>query len=550
MIPVLLPVKRKTPLHSQIDANDLDHIIRIRKKIPVAALPCPIIKGRIHPTTTVFFFADGTIAQVIHVKPIYYETLEETWRPISEIATHFGHKKIVLRNDWYNFAHPRFLMWWMKRMEIIGGKIAVTNPASVPVLATTSTFYPDPNPESTSFDGFTFPTETPLCETWSARRSNNTGTQQDDVDTTLAALINTSGCSDPNWSNISRIATLFDTSSIPDTDTISSATWSGYVTTVNDNFNAKVVVIKTSPASNTGMTSGDYFRNSSVLGDGTKVATAVDLTGLSTGAYSDSALDATGIAAISKTGVSKFGFVIEADADNSEPTWAAALARAIISSADATGTTQDPKLVVVHAAGDLSINISDAVSVAEAITMLLQSFINASDAVSIAESVSVSNANLGGISVSDAVSVSETVTLEFILFISLSDSVSVSESITVSNPDLGGISVSDAVTITESVTVSNANLGGISVSDAITVSESISLELVILLSVSDAIAVSESVSLSTALGNISVSDSIAVAESKTMLITAISFGLAYMRDITPMQMDETTPMQMDDTSIN
>ena len=69
----------------------------------------------------------------------------------------------------------------------------------------------------------------------------------------------------------------------------------------------------------------------------------------STAGYNNFTLNAAGISNINKTGASWFGTRLSGDFDNSEPVYSASLiARVNIYLADNTGTTNDPKLVVIH----------------------------------------------------------------------------------------------------------------------------------------------------------------------------------------------------------
>ena len=67
------------------------------------------------------------------------------------------------------------------------------------------------------------------------------------------------------------------------------------------------------------------------------------------GTYNDIALNASGLSNISKTGISKFAMRVGADLNNVEPTWVSGAWHYIeFFSADNTGTSQDPKLVVTY----------------------------------------------------------------------------------------------------------------------------------------------------------------------------------------------------------
>lgn len=210
---------------------------------------------------------------------------------------------------------------------------------------TVSTFYPDASVESTSVDGFSvYNTGGAGGSSWATAHGATDGTSTSDSSTSLEVesreYDDTAGRFE-----IERAFTLFDTSAIPDTDPINSATISLYVTvkinTDNDGTDY-INVYTTTPASNTAIVNADY----DAIGT-TAQATAIDIGSISTSAYTDWTLNATGEGNISLTGITKFGFREGHDAENVA---IATDGRNIIgtSSADQTGTTQDPKLVVDH----------------------------------------------------------------------------------------------------------------------------------------------------------------------------------------------------------
>lgn len=218
---------------------------------------------------------------------------------------------------------------------------------------TTSTFYPDANVESTSVDGYVwyeFPGGSPGSFT-SLRTQATGGTPNDNGTLMLAAVQGSS----PNWGSMFRAIMVFDTSSIPDGDAVSSATLSFYGRSgsdqsCGDTAQTRMNITSASTASNTALAAGDY----NITGFGSTDMRDTDWTfaAFTSGAYNDSTLNATGIANISVSGVSKFAARNTGDIDNSEPTACTAnkAAEFRFESADQTGTTQDPKLVVVHAA--------------------------------------------------------------------------------------------------------------------------------------------------------------------------------------------------------
>jgi len=212
---------------------------------------------------------------------------------------------------------------------------------------TTSTFYP-------SLDGMI--TADPASRvTWSTLITGLEGdarTSPDTAGTTMRVFIRKLENDADPWGNLTRCVVLFDTSALGDTDTISSATFSLYAqskTLVGGGLTPAVTVaiVSSNPASTSALVAADYADE---LYGTTDFATRLAYASVSTVAYNDFTLNASGIANISKTGISKFGLRVGADVDNSEPTGTGDTYYDIyFYTADQTGTTNDPKLVVEHA---------------------------------------------------------------------------------------------------------------------------------------------------------------------------------------------------------
>lgn len=210
---------------------------------------------------------------------------------------------------------------------------------------TTTTAYPDPDPESVSVDGST---RRLAADTFANLRAG-AGTSASDASTEQTATRFRSTTTSDQFDIIDRAVQGFDTSSIPDTDVISSATLSfkrGDPTV--DSFSQSLVIDRNPPASATALVSGDF----NVAGwDGVEQAsnriTAADWSVID---YNDFTLNATGQANISQTGISWFGTRGSSDFDNSAPTWESGTDSYISFAAAETATTaSDPKLVVEHA---------------------------------------------------------------------------------------------------------------------------------------------------------------------------------------------------------
>lgn len=215
---------------------------------------------------------------------------------------------------------------------------------------TTSTFYPAAGANS-PVDGYAF--YDPTATTWALLHDfTGAATGADTTATTLTAMVQRGNASS-GYKQIQRSHILFDTSTIPDGDTISSATISlfGTASGFQDALPAAGVNIyeSTLPATNT-VTVNDYDAFEGATSAATPLSTAKDLTTISQSAYEAFVLNATGIALINKTGISKFALRESTyDGANVAPGLGSGeFSRWQPSSADQAGTTQDPMLVVEH----------------------------------------------------------------------------------------------------------------------------------------------------------------------------------------------------------
>ena len=141
----------------------------------------------------------------------------------------------------------------------------------------------------------------------------------------------------------------FDTSSIPDTDTISSATFTIYGSgrASEDDSGTTVDVVSATTTSGTEIAVGDFGNTgSTVFAD--KAISAWDTTD---GNPNDFTLNASGIANISKTGLSKFAIKAGIDTDNNFPHSGYESNSVGGYFGDQTGVDTDPTLTVVHSGG-------------------------------------------------------------------------------------------------------------------------------------------------------------------------------------------------------
>ena len=209
--------------------------------------------------------------------------------------------------------------------------------AKMAMSLSTLTVYPDPNPETTTFDGWVIASGTNHTNVVDSS-SGNEG--QSDTDGTNYA---TNHASLPTY-YIFRSEFLFDTSTLTGSASISDAVLSLYAIYANDPNSNSLRIVTSNPASNTGVTNTDY-------GNFGSTAQANDITfatiGGATETYHDFTFDSTGKGNVSKTGISKFGMRCTRDIGYQAPPNNSNDGLGMYS-ADTTGTSKDPKLVITY----------------------------------------------------------------------------------------------------------------------------------------------------------------------------------------------------------
>lgn len=135
---------------------------------------------------------------------------------------------------------------------------------------------------------------------------------------------------------VGRAFLPFDTSGLDDTATISGAVLSIYETD-HHGTDETYVVVQSTQASNTSLADGDFDAL------GTTSGGSILSSGMTTNAYNDIALNATGIGWISKTDYTPLAIRGQRDINNTAPTtWE----DTNFNFSDQAGTANDPKLVV------------------------------------------------------------------------------------------------------------------------------------------------------------------------------------------------------------
>lgn len=214
------------------------------------------------------------------------------------------------------------------------------------LVATTLTAYPDPHAETTTVDGYIYHGP----QSWADARADTDGAPTIEVSDSGTVLKVVSQVESSVTFYIVRAFTLFDTSSLTASATITSADYSLYNIAAqrldqdNDAQAYIALVGNANPASNTAIIATDYDQTGSTeMSD-----THIDITNLGSDGYQTWTVNATGLTNISKTGITKWALREGHDLEDSQVAGANALSQAGFSSADVADVTQDPKLVVEY----------------------------------------------------------------------------------------------------------------------------------------------------------------------------------------------------------
>lgn len=269
---------------------------------------------------------------VFYAKPQFYDTGDNQWRQIEYATT--TSEVFSMSGAIPHIKKREFVEW------LLPGK---------PVFAAVSTFYPNPDVETTSVDGYVVADG----GSWASVRGAATGSTVNSSSPNFTISVYSIDTGPPYYiiaSSVTRAFFLFDTSTLPDLAIISDATLSLYATSksINDNDGDDTANIVTStPATNTNLVLADYNQTGTVL-----QAPAKDISSnVTLSTYNAFVFNSTGIGNVSLTGVSKFALREGHDLINSVPL---ASNDAAFSSAEASGTSQDPKLEVTYTTDSFS----------------------------------------------------------------------------------------------------------------------------------------------------------------------------------------------------
>lgn len=195
-------------------------------------------------------------------------------------------------------------------------------------------------------------------ETFSViRAGSGTDVAQDTRNTYTIAL--TSDTLSNKYQALSRYIVLFDTSSIGSLSTINSVGLFLYGSFKQNGLGSTdIYICSSSPSSNTTLAASDYSQL------GTTLFASKTYSSFSTSAYNNFSLNASGISEISTTGITKLGARVAWDFNNSfTGTWSSQQQLGyVIKSANNSGTSLDPYLVVTYTPATAPTVTSSAVS--------------------------------------------------------------------------------------------------------------------------------------------------------------------------------------------
>lgn len=329
-------VGSKQYVHRQKGRPDIVSIKYAYKASPLQDLPNEVVFARTKHSRRFTTDEVGVfITEIIAGVPQYYHDDSGNWFQADYATTTL------------NAFNAQTISWYEK---ILGQ----------PVLASDGPFFPDADTESTSVDGDVASRST----VWDTVHDATSGTENA-RDNTVSNDVSTGFFTSISSWEIIRYIVLFDTSVLPDGDTISAANLQLFEedTINNDNDTLDyLTVVQSSPASNTAIVQDDYDQVGNIDNptEAIDAGSRIDYGSISAGAYNTFTFNATGIAFIDKAGITKLGVREGHDAEDMEydnGLGGSTFNLFKLSAAETAGTTQDPKLTVTHSAIDTIINI-------------------------------------------------------------------------------------------------------------------------------------------------------------------------------------------------
>ena len=289
--------------------------------------------------------------QHITKNAIHYYLGERQWQSQIHIGAKWAN---VIRYRWPEFKrYARFFYYMPHFFTLLN-----INGLAVPAHAT-STFYPDPDTESSSVDGAVMRVDrsSSPASVWSTDRNHSTGTSSTDSWENMKYMLqnqrDAGGTGSAGFTTVWEFIRnwfVFDTSSITDTHVVSATvlTLTGADYTAHDETNADLTFSGGTLESNTAVGTGDYD-GYAALNSPTEFSSRFDVGSWSQTGANDITFNADGRAAVSLDGVTTILQRISHDVDNDEPDWEDSWTRIYSRAAEQSGTSEDPKLVVTHA---------------------------------------------------------------------------------------------------------------------------------------------------------------------------------------------------------
>ena len=212
---------------------------------------------------------------------------------------------------------------------------------------TVSNFFPDGHPETNTVDG-QVRTLSANAGVWAAVQGASTGTDAYDDVTSISVRIRASTTTD-EYDRWYRGYFLFDTSTIPDGDTITAATLSFKSNYVGDARTSSLSVGLCNPASDTALVAADWDAITFVKQAADIAFSAVTA---DSSTYNVFTFNATGRGNVNKTGISKFSILITIDMEDDDPGWVSARDDElnIYNAEEAVSGDARPRLQVTHSA--------------------------------------------------------------------------------------------------------------------------------------------------------------------------------------------------------
>jgi hypothetical protein len=330
--------------NDQVEFEDTFFALEQAPSKIVQSIPSPVVNGVASLNESRYVLEDGTYLSVFHGKAVYYHHQNGGFRPMREIASFYGQKTIILKEDWADKVDMGFLNKLMRVYDVfIPSPFTQLTPQSI--LFAETTFNPavtagggDGNVERIDGD------DTSGGVAFATIRAGN-GTGVDESGSNLRVRIFPNSQTD-KWYIISRAILQFNTASIDDAHIIKSAVMSVYGNSKSDTDGQMdgINVYSATPASTTAIASSDYQQCGT-----TAHATTITYASWSTSGFNAFTFNSSGESSVSKTGYTQMCLRESSyDGDGGSPTWSYAGGHNNLIRGDSVDGSNDPKLVVNH----------------------------------------------------------------------------------------------------------------------------------------------------------------------------------------------------------